>query len=466
MLRQGTGWTLRASQLWRRRGTLRSRIVVALTAGGLVVCVAFALATYSIARGYLLDQRQRSVLRQAYSDASFLRLRLATTGTAPADALAALSPEGGTAVLVEQNGRWVSSLLDVGPDAVPDAVRAQARAGRVAYAPARLTGGPALAVGIPMASVDAIVYEIAPLTELQTTLRVLSWVLAAGTLVGTGLAGLVGLWARRRILQPLAPITSTAAAIAGGDLERRLPATADPDLVTMVESFNSMVEALGRRIERDARFAGDVSHELRSPLTTLVASVELLNARSATLPPRTRELIALVTAELDRFQRLLDALLALARSDAGAADMDAEPLDLRELVAEVLRRSARPEQLLSPRAERALVRGDRLRLERVVTNLLDNADRHGGGVLEVDVGRRDGSVWLTVDDAGPGVPQRDRERIFERFATGGGARRSGSGAGLGLALVREIVLAHGGAAWCTDSPSGGARLVLRLPEVA
>jgi two-component system sensor histidine kinase MtrB len=448
--------------LRHRTQTLRSRIILAFTAAGLVLCSVFALATYSIARGYLQQQRHRGVLRQAYIDANFLRDRLTTSGTTIADAVAALNPEGATAVLVERGGRWSSSKLGVGPKAVPFQVQRQAGLGRVAYAPTRVGDAAGLAVGVPVPGVGVIVYEITPLTEMQATLRVLSAVLSAGTLLGAVTALLVGLWARRRILKPLAPITSTAAAIAGGDLDRRLPATDDPDLVTMVGSFNSMVDALQQRIERDTRFTADVSHELRSPLTTLVGSVEMLNARAATLPRRIQEIIDLITAELDRFHRLLESLLDLARADAGA-DIAPRRVDVVELVAQVLRQSGRRHELLDAEGP-AAVMGDRLQLERAVVNLLDNADRHGGGTERAGVRAEDGQVWITVDDGGPGIAPADRDRVFERFATGGGPRRSGSGSGLGLALVHEIARIHHGAVWCTDSPAGGARLVLRMPE--
>lgn len=446
----------------RWTGTLRSRIFATLAVGGFAISGLFAGATYSIARGYLTEQRHRVVLRQTYADADFLRHQLGTTGTSPAEALAALSAAGALAVLVEQDGRWSSSALDVGPDVLPAEVRRRAGEGEVVYAPTRAAGGPALAVGVPLPGVHAVMFEVAPLTELRTTLRLLSMVLSAGTVVATGLAVLVGLWARRRILQPLDHIAATAAAISGGDLDRRLPGTDDPDLVTMVASFNSMVDALRQRLERDARFAADVSHELRSPLTTLVGSVDLLNARSGELTPRAREILRLVTDELDRFQRLLEGLLDLARGDAGVNHLSFEPTDLATLVAEVLRRSRRPADLLEADGE-TLVRGDRQSLERVVRNLLDNADRHGGGAVRVSVTGASADVLLSVDDAGPGIPAGDRDRVFERFATGGGPRRSGSGSGLGLALVRETARRHGGAVWCAESSAGGARFVLRLP---
>jgi two-component system sensor histidine kinase MtrB len=444
--------------------TLRSRIVLALTVGGLAVCAVFALATYSVSREYLLNFRQHSVLRQAYVDANFLRAQLATAGVTPAQALAALSPAGSTSVLVRHQGTWSSSVLDVGPDAVPPSLLAAADRGTVGYVPTRTGEGPALAVAVPLIGDGVTVYEIAPLVELQTTLTLLMTILSIGTFVGTALAAVVGLWARQRVLRPLDPVASTAAAIAAGDLERRLPGTADPDLVTIVGAFNSMVEVLQQRIERDARFAADVSHELRSPLTTLVGSVDLLNARAAALPERSRQLLCLVTEELGRFQRLLEDLLELARYDAVGPTVRREPVDLAELVVDVLVRSGHPPDLLEVAgADATVVSANRMMLERAVANLLDNADRHAGGPTRVGISCREDALWITVDDAGPGILPEDRERVFERFATGRGPRRSRSGVGLGLALVDETARGHGGAAWCVDSPEGGARMILRLP---
>jgi len=135
---------------------------------------------------------------------------------------------------------------------------------------------------------------------------------------------------------------------------------------------------------------------------------------------------------------------------------------------EVVRRRGLPPDLLQTAPdEQTAVRGDKTRLERAVTNLLDNADRHAGGVTGVLVERRDDAVVVLVDDAGPGVPQAERERVFERFVRGPrAARRSLPGAGLGLAIVEETATGHGGAAWVSDSPAGGARFTLSLPRAS
>ena len=172
------------------------------------------MTSYGLVRGYLLEQRHRTVLRQAYLDANFLRGQLGTSGVAESDAIAALAPQGVTAVIVQRGGHWFSSSLDADSSAVPAALRARAEAGDVAFVPTVQGGEPALAVAVPLPSVDAVVYELAPLTELQSTLRILAVVLSAGTAAAAALAGLLGLWAARRVLRPLDPLASTAAAIA------------------------------------------------------------------------------------------------------------------------------------------------------------------------------------------------------------------------------------------------------------
>jgi signal transduction histidine kinase len=266
-------------------------------------------------------------------------------------------------------------------------------------------------------------------------------------------------------VQPLEQVAGAATRIAGGELTTRLPPTDDPDLVGIVAGFNSMVDALAARIERDARFVGDVSHELRSPLTSLVTSVEVLGARREELSPRAGQALTLVEGELGRFRRMLDDLLQLARIDGDATAGSRRPVSLTALTREVLAVTGRPAGLLGGDPdEETVVVGDKTSLERAVRNLLENADRHAGGARRVEVRRLDDAVVLAVDDAGPGVPVEDRERIFERFTRGAGAaRRSLPGAGLGLAIVTETVTRHGGAAWVSDAPGGGARFTVSLP---
>ena len=187
---------------------------------------------------------------------------------------------------------------------------------------------PVLTVGVPIPAVGAEFFEVAPTSELDRTLATLATVLAVFALITTLSGAAIGRAASARVVSPLDDIATAAAHIAAGELDTRLPATDDPDLAVIVGSFNTMVEALDERIRRDARFAADVSHELRSPLTALVTSVEVLAAGQAALPERSRQSISLVESEVRRLHRSLEHLLELGRLDAGVAVRDAAPVDL------------------------------------------------------------------------------------------------------------------------------------------
>jgi two-component system sensor histidine kinase MtrB len=275
----------------------------------------------------------------------------------------------------------------------------------------------------------------------------------------------LGRWAAARAVRPLDQVAPAPTRIPGGQLDTRLAPTDDPDLAAIVGSFNDMVDGLSTRIEREARFTADVAHELRSPLTTLVAAVDLVEARAEQLPQRSRAAVGLAVIELRRFRRLLDDLLELARLDAGVSDTAREQVDLRELVAQALAGSGRPASTLAPPPGGPVpVCVHKRQVERALVNLFDNADRHGHGLTRVAVERRARDALVVVDDDGPGIPAADRERMFERFARGSsGSRGAEPGTGLGLSLVAETLRAHDGAVWCADSPGGGARLVARLP---
>ncbi len=286
---------------------------------------------------------------------------------------------------------------------------------------------------------------------------------------------LLGVFAARRAVRPVAEAAQAAKAIAGGHLGTRLPPTDDPDLGVLASSFNDMASALQLRIERDARFASDVSHELRSPLMTLSASVEVMEARRHELPERAQAALDLLTSDVSRFQGLVEDLLEISRFDAGAIRLHLEDLPVAQFVRQRRRRqlgAATPRSRRPPRAERASIRGDRRRLARVIANLIDNARAYGGGEPEVTITDANPPdeplthVQIGVEDHGPGVPDEERALIFERFARGVTAgRRSGSeGAGLGLALVDEHVRMHGGRVWVEDRIDGepGARFVIEL----
>jgi two-component system, OmpR family, sensor histidine kinase MtrB len=458
----------------RRRFGLRPRVTGAFAAGAAILSAALSLTTYGLVHHYLLDERQATAVHETYSHARVLQRDLAYAGANLGEALSSVTDAEGTVTLAYRDGEWYSDSVSLGessgtsrPASVPAALVTMVSEGVPASQRVMAEGQPAIAVGVSLKSVHADYFEVQSLAELNTTLNLLAVVLFVCSVATTAGGLLVGRWASGRLVRPLHSIADVAAAISGGALDQRLPPTDDPDLSVLAASFNEMVGALEERIKRDARFTSDVSHELRSPLTTVRATVELLEASEAGLPPDGRRALGLLSAEIGRFSDMVQDLLEISRFDAGAANLDLEELALDDLVVNTVAaytHEAVP-VTVTPAANGTWLMADRRRLQRVLVNLLDNAKAHAGGALGVRVDRRGGQAEVAVEDAGPGVQPSERAAIFERFYRGAAAgRRSGtSGTGLGLALVAEHVKAHHGTVDVGDRPGGGTRFTVRLP---
>ncbi len=447
---------------------LRTRVMAWFSLVTLVVAGTLALATWHLSTGYMVDQRERSAIRQANGNVRLVESVLRRDSVGLKELMTGLGSEAESAVLLVDDGEWITGGNLVDPKRLPTGFLDVVQRGVPAHQRTVLDGVPVLAVGLPLRDLSATYVEVSPLRELDRTFRFLSWILLAGT-IASGLAGaLLGRWASNHALRPLRKLTDTAAKAAHGDLGVRLPATHDPDLIPFAEAFNDTAERLQQRVARDTRFAGDVSHELRSPLTTMLNAMSVLQRRSGDLPEGTRQAVDLLDTDLRRFRRMVDDLLEISRGDQDGDRSTFELVDLTTLVQVTAGgHSQVPPDALDLTA-RPWVLADRRRLERALANLLDNAARHGKGLVRLGVLRRDGQARIEVDDAGPGVPADAREHVFERFARGSPADRdtSDSGAGLGLALVVQHVRRHDGQAWVEERPGGGARFVIELPEVS
>ncbi|MGY1724394.1 ATP-binding protein [Blastococcus sp. SYSU DS0533] len=452
-----------------RLATLRARATVAFTAVTLLLSTVLAVAVWVAVSQFLLLQRERVTLVQTSDNAAQVQRSLATEGLDVAQVLAQLPRETGSTSLLVDAGAWTTTSLLVGRDDLPEELRELAVAGTPVRQRIELNGETVMAVAVPLAELGSAYIEVFPLSELDRTYRVLGTVLAVAVLGSVPLALVVGWWVTGPTLRPLDRISAAAAAVAAGALDTRIDPRGDPSLTPIAASFNQTAEALEQRVRSDARFAADVSHELRSPLTTMVGALDLVEATADPGDAEQAEALALLRSEVERFERLVADLLEISRADAGSTDVVLEPLQLAALTREVVTRhrlDGATAALLTvhPGAEGVLVCADKRRLERVLGNLLDNADKHGGGVTAVAVTRDGDLARVTVDDAGPGVAEADRDRIFERFARGAGSVRTRTeGAGLGLALVHRHVRLMGGAVHVQDAPGGGARFVVALP---
>ncbi|HMK12690.1 MAG TPA: HAMP domain-containing sensor histidine kinase, partial [Acidimicrobiales bacterium] len=451
----------RLSRFRPRRLGLRARITLTFALGALALSLVLAGTTYLVARQTLVRQREASVLRQTYVNARVVHDSLRSASPDIITVITSLQTPARSFPLVLYGDRWFPATLEYGRDAVPAALRERVAEGHAARMRYTLYGTTVLAVGIPLRDIQpsSSYFEIVSLGELQNTLRSIRLSLLGAALLTTLLGALLGVWASRRAVRPLAQAATAAQAIAGGNLDTRLEVTDDRDLALLTTSFNEMAAALQGRIQRDARFASDVSHELRSPLMTLSASIEVLQSRRDEMPARAQAALDLLVADVARFQNLVEDLLEISRVDAGSARLNLEEVMVAELVPNAVE-AASPDRRIpvsvTADVEGDTVRADKRRMVRVLANLIDNARVHGGGASLVSVEHVKGNgnghgdtVQIAVEDSGPGVPSEERTLIFERFARGAnsGRRGMGDGVGLGLALVDEHVRLHGGRVW-------------------
>ena len=306
----------------------------------------------------------------------------------------------------------------------------------------------------------------ASIDHAVTNLLLVELLVAAAALL---LATLLVLQGTRTALRPLSAVIETAMRIAHGDSKLRLePSRTDTELGSLAQAFDQMVDALEKAIDEarasDAatrRFLADASHELRTPIAALQASVETLLREQPERPERDR-LEAAVARESERVGRLVDDLLGLARLEAHPTRT---PLDLATIVRPLIEdaHTRAPAAAITLSVDKdTTVRGDPDALERVLRNLIDNALAaiQPTGVIEVRLQRCNGYVQARVADDGPGVPEHQRERIFERFVR---LESTKPGHGLGLAIARRIAEQHHGDLTCDPTPNG-ASFTLSLPK--
>jgi two-component system OmpR family sensor kinase len=284
--------------------------------------------------------------------------------------------------------------------------------------------------------------------------------LAAALLASFVLAG--------RFTEPLRRIAEVAARVDAGDLKPRIRARGRRDEVrVMADAFDHMLDRLEDAFAGQRAFLADASHELRTPLTAVRGQLEVLGRQASPEPSEVRRVERLVLGEVDRMARLVDDLLFLARSDEGRFVVR-EPIDLVAYMEELFELSAATarRRFVLDRIPAGTLMADPARLAQALRNVLANAVAHTAedGLIRVAVSAHDGVVRFVIDDDGPGIPEDQRDRVFERFhRTDAGRARSAGGAGLGLAIVRAIVVAHGGSVRAAAAPTGGARIELELP---
>jgi two-component system, OmpR family, sensor kinase len=379
---------------------------------------------------------------------------------------AAGDAEDGLAQLLAADGRVLARTGGSAEPALTQAELEQAAAGEDVEAQRTVAGVDGTARMVAAVRGDGVTVAVVgqSLEDRDETLAALAGAFAVGAPVAALVVALLGY---ALAATGLAPVERMRRRAAGVSLEERseplpLPAARD-EIRRLGTTLNEMLDRLRRSYDRERRFVADASHELRTPVAVVKAELEAA-LRRAPADPELREALAAAADECDRLAQLAEDLLVLARTGDGALPVRAEPLDAAELLERVRTRFAarageRGRELAVAAEPGLALEGDELRLTQALGNLVDNALRHGAGAVTLGARHAGAFVELTVADEGPGPPPELRARAFERFARGDQARTRG-GAGLGLAIVRAIAQAHGGAVELAQ----GSRVVVRLPS--
>jgi two-component system, OmpR family, sensor kinase len=363
-----------------------------------------------------------------------------------------VQPDGTTLVFATPHRRPHFGFLALGEATVSHGYRIETR-----YVP--LPGGYSL-----------IAQYGRPLSDVNSTVERVRYLLLIGVLGGALLALVAGLLVARNAMRPIARMTATTREIGRTrDPDRRVPVPeAEDEVAELAQTLNEMLSALSASREeteemltRQRRFVADASHELRTPLTSVLANLELL---ADELTGEAGEAARSALRSSQRMRRLVADLLLLARADVGR-ETPHTPTDLGDVLVEAAGElgPVASEHDLAIEPGRAVVEGARDDLHRLALNLMENAVRHTppGTHIQASVAAENGHARLIVSDDGPGIPPEMRERIFERFVRGVGDQ--GGSFGLGLSIVRVVAESHGGTVRLESPPEGGARFVVELP---
>ncbi|MGW0574927.1 MtrAB system histidine kinase MtrB [Streptomyces sp. NPDC002920] len=324
-------------------------------------------------------------------------------------------------------------------------------------------------------------YYLFPLTQEEKSLSLVKGTLATAGLFVVVLLGAIAWLVVRQVVTPVRMAAGIAERLSAGRLQERMKVTGEDDIARLGEAFNKMAQNLQLKIQQledlsrmQRRFVSDVSHELRTPLTTVRMAADVIHEAREDFDPITARSAELLADQLDRFESLLADLLEISRFDAGAAALEAEPIDLREVVRRVVSGAA---PLADRKATTIHVLGDQQpvvaeadarRVERVLRNLVVNAVEHGEGKdVVVKLAAAGGAVAIAVRDYGVGLKPGEATRVFSRFWRADPARaRTTGGTGLGLSIALEDARLHGGWLQAWGEPGGGSQFRLTLPRTA
>ncbi|HKZ14098.1 MAG TPA: ATP-binding protein [Solirubrobacterales bacterium] len=452
------------------RVPIRLRVTLAFTAAMALVLIAIGFFVYNRLEARL-DESINNGLRSRAGEVTALA-RTSERNLGAAHGASLIESDESFAQVLTTDGRIVDTTPQLRDRPVLDSSQlARAAAEPIFFERAGLPGidtnARLLAAPVKTSSGTVIVVVGSSLGDRNDALDGLTALFLIGGSIGLLLASLVGYLATGAALRPVEAMRRRAAAISASGPEERLPIPPARDqLQRLGLTLNEMLERIDATLERERRFLDDASHELRTPLALHKTELELA-LRQGESEAELREAITDGLVEVDRLVQLAEDLLIVARSEDGRPALELEPIDVAGLLAGVATRfraraAAAGRGLAVADGAGAAIEGDRLRLEQALTNLVDNALRHGAGEVRIWTAVEPGVVSLHVGDEGSGFAPDFLDHAFERFSRADPARGRG-GTGLGLAIVEMIAAAHGGRAVAANRPDGGADVWLEIP---
>ncbi|MFF3910902.1 MtrAB system histidine kinase MtrB [Streptomyces sp. NPDC001848] len=508
-------------RLWRRNIQLRIVVTTLLMSLGVVLLLGFVVIGQ--VRNGLLDAKVKASQSQAVGGFTVAGQRAdnaasasdgndnSGTGNNPvqnvsgwmSDLVESLSSGGQGAFDVvtlsttaaDNDNRGLGPRASGGVDpsqSVPEDLRKRVDAGmgvaqsytRIVYTDSSRAPQPALIIGKQINDPNGDPYQLYylfPLTQEEKSLSLVKGTLATAGLFVVVLLGAIAWLVVRQVVTPVRMAAGIAERLSAGRLQERMKVTGEDDIARLGEAFNKMAQNLQLKIQQledlsrmQRRFVSDVSHELRTPLTTVRMAADVIHEARVDFDPVTARSAELLADQLDRFESLLADLLEISRFDAGAAALEAEPIDLRDVVRRVV---SGAEPLAERKGTQIRVVGDQQpvvaeadarRVERVLRNLVVNAVEHGEGKdVVVKLAAAGGAVAIAVRDYGVGLKPGEATRVFSRFWRADPARaRTTGGTGLGLSIALEDARLHGGWLQAWGEPGGGSQFRLTLPRTA
>jgi two-component system sensor histidine kinase MtrB len=534
LIRWGRRPLLPALRLWRRNIQLRVVATTMLMSLGVVLLLGFVVVGQ--VRNGLLEAKRQAAQSQAirgFAVARQLAAQSATSGAASGRGVTGGSASG-SARDEDDTGQWLTNLVEQLASGGQGAYEVITLSSNAQQQPSRLSGGAtrgpraaplnvqpeesvpgalrdavddgtsiqeaytslilqgdeqpqreaALAIGQRLTDPSGHAYQlyyVFPFTQEEKTLGLVEGTLATAGIFVVALLCAIAWLVVRQVVTPVRMAASIAERLAAGLLQERMKVAGEDDIARLGESFNKMAHTLQTKIQQleelsrmQRRFVSDVSHELRTPLTTVRMAADVIHEAREDFDPVTARSAELLGSQLDRFESLLSDLLEISRFDAGAADLSAEPIDLRDVVRRVVEGA---EPLSERKGTRVRVVGDEQpviaeadarRVERVLRNLVVNAVEHGEGRdVVVRLATAGGAVAVAVRDYGVGLKPGEATRVFNRFWRADPARaRTTGGTGLGLSIAVEDARLHGGWLQAWGEPGGGSQFRLTLPRTA